>query len=100
MNILNKDNPRYRVHWLDEQAILRVFQRSMKDESFFNLPILPNLPSDYEVVRVHYDFMRRAFGLTIWSSEYDLCPPGMLIPCTEGILETREICYQVIAKKV
>jgi hypothetical protein len=40
------------------------------------VPVCNDLPSDFEVQRVEYDYQRGSFVLLIWSASFDVVPNG------------------------
>lgn len=70
---------RVRILWIRPETILDVLS-SWQHGGHVRVPLIENLPSDFEIEQVWYEPMRRAFGLTVYSETYEVVPEGGVPP--------------------
>lgn len=68
------DFSRVRFYKLDARQIIEWFGYAERPPNLVSFPKITGLPKDYQILGVHWDWRRRCFQLTIWSSEFDPIP--------------------------
>ena len=51
------------------------------------MPVLSSVPEDCEVMSVHHDPYRKAYGYLLWQAWFDVVPDGLEAPTIEAELQ-------------
>lgn len=79
---------RDKVLWVDELLVQELFN-GFPRSNILVLPVFPELPSGYQVLRVHHSFERRAFGFLVTHPSFDVVPDAEMSPNVVSALDFR-----------
>lgn len=82
---MDRDN-RVKIYRFDERLALRIL-RGLANVLCVEWPKMM-LPYDAEIVQIHYEWSTRCWEVMVWSSTFELAPPGERPPYVPGVLDS------------